>query len=156
MVCWEANHYQGISDRWDNVWGPLLKPMGYMGLKKVEYGWKQRVTQTMGETGPESEDPLALNSEPHFLCCAGVAGFGDKRQNVARELCQECGWEGRNVVLGVSWDPCSGYHESVHKAFHGGFVLFGLHIVDRRSCTWDSRPSCDFCSKLGFWRGSFA
>ena len=43
MVCWEANHYQGMSDRWDNVWGPLLKPMGYMGLKKVEYGWKQRV-----------------------------------------------------------------------------------------------------------------
>ena len=39
----------------------------------------------MGETGPESEDPLTLNSEPHFLCCAGVAGFGDKRQNVARD-----------------------------------------------------------------------
>ena len=51
MVCWEANHYQGISDRWDNVWGPLLKPMGYMGLKKVEYGWKQRVTQTVEDIG---------------------------------------------------------------------------------------------------------
>ena len=44
--------------------------------------------EAMGETGPESEDPLALNSEPHFLCCAGVAGFGDKRQNVARD--QSC------------------------------------------------------------------
>ena len=38
--------------------------------------------EAMGETGPESEDPLAVN----FLCCAGVAGFGDKRQNVARDL----------------------------------------------------------------------
>ena len=39
----------------------------------------------MGETGPESEDPLTLHGEPHFLCCAGVAGFGDKCQNVAHD-----------------------------------------------------------------------
>ena len=41
----------------------------------------------MGEIGQESEDPLVLNFEAHFLCCAGVAGFGDKRQDMNRDLC---------------------------------------------------------------------
>ena len=40
MVCGKVSHYHGMSDRWDKVWGPLLKPMGCMGLKKVEYGRK--------------------------------------------------------------------------------------------------------------------
>ena len=36
MVCGKVSHYQGMSDRWDKVWGPLLKPMGCMGLKKTK------------------------------------------------------------------------------------------------------------------------
>ena len=33
-VCGKVSHYQGMFDRWDNVWAPLPKPMRFMGLKK--------------------------------------------------------------------------------------------------------------------------
>ena len=41
----------------------------------------------MGETCPESEYPLVLNSEAHFLVCAGVTGFSDECQDMARDMC---------------------------------------------------------------------
>ena len=41
----------------------------------------------MGETCPESEYPLVLNSEAHFLVCAGVTGFSDECQYMARDMC---------------------------------------------------------------------
>ena len=39
----------------------------------------------MGEIGPESEDPFALNFEAHLLGRAGIAGFSDERQDVTRD-----------------------------------------------------------------------
>ena len=41
MVCWEANHYQGMSDRWDNVWGPLLKPIFFFQCWNI-VNWTHR------------------------------------------------------------------------------------------------------------------
>ena len=43
--------------------------------------------EVMGETCPESEDPLVLNSEGHFLVCAGVTGFSDECHDMARDMC---------------------------------------------------------------------
>ena len=32
MVCGKVSHYHGMSDRWDKVWGPLLKPMVFFSI----------------------------------------------------------------------------------------------------------------------------
>ena len=47
IVCEKVSHHQGMCDWWDNVWDPLLEPMESMGLKKVEYGRKERGTETV-------------------------------------------------------------------------------------------------------------
>ena len=41
----------------------------------------------MGEACPKSENPAKLKFETHFLSCICVAGFGDKCQDVACDLC---------------------------------------------------------------------
>ena len=82
---------------------PLPKPMRFMGLKKWSTAVRRGAPgllvnriEAMGETCPESENPVALEFETHFLSCTGIAGFGDERQNVAHDPCgvRRVVWEG--------------------------------------------------------------
>ena len=144
---------------------PLPNPMRFMGLKKVEYGSKERGTGTVspshwghgGDLSGVGKSSCARIRDAflglHWYCWVW---WWTPECGSWPVWCQESGLGGRSVVLRVSWGPCFGCHRNVPRAFHGRYVWFDLHIVGHRLCKWGSTLGCGFCSRPGIWRGSSA